>query len=722
MSSQSFSCSTCFFHFSMPVSFLSSSSSPSTTFTSNTAAVAPSASAASACEQQSHSRPSWAGADASATTTSSQDPASSASASSSPSSSSANFGRSSLPTASGSRYVPPHLRGRQASSSSSSSSSSSGPAGDFRSDDRPRNDRPRDDRPRDDRFASFGGSRDRRDDGYRRDDRRDDGYRRDDRGYGGGSRFGGSYGRSHASEDYGGDSAAPTSSGPRTYRIGPRDERLERELFGTVNQGINFDNYDDIPVEATGNDAPEPIATFRDASLADAIHSNVELASYHKPTPVQKHAIPIIHSRRDLMACAQTGSGKTAAFLLPILSNLWKQGPAVPPPRPSGPGGYRRQKTHIEALVLAPTRELAVQIYEEARKFSYRSGIRACVVYGGTDIGQQLRDIERGCQLLVATPGRLMDLLERGKISLDNCRYVVLDEADRMLDMGFEPQIREIVEKNDLPAMGERQMLMFSATFPKEIQALARDFLEDYLFLAVGRVGSTSENITQKLIWVDEHDKRSMLLDLLSAAGPECLTLCFVETKRAADSLEDFLYHEGFPAASIHGDRSQREREDALRTFRSGHTPILVATAVAARGLDIPNVKHVINYDLPTEIDEYVHRIGRTGRVGNLGLSTSFFNEKNRSLARELLDLLTDAGQEVPKWLDEIGHESGRGRGGYRGGRGGSRFGGRDYRRDEGGFGGRSSNSNSGFGGNSGHRSGNSNHHSNNQGGSSDWF
>ncbi|CAG2057428.1 unnamed protein product [Timema podura] len=188
---------------------------------------------------------------------------------------------------------------------------------------------------------------------------------------------------------------------------------------------------------------------------------------------------------------------------------------------------------------------------------------------------------------------------------------------------------------------------------------LARDFLDNYIFLAVGRVGSTSENITQKVVWVEEHDKRSFLLDLLNAAGlndpsQESLTLVFVETKKGADSLEEFLHHEGYPVTSIHGDRSQREREDALKRFRGGQTPILVATAVAARGLDIPHVKHVINFDLPSDVEEYVHRIGRTGRMGNLGLATSFFNDKNRNLVRDLVELLVETKQELPPWLDSM--------------------------------------------------------------------
>uniref|UniRef100_A0A671TSY1 RNA helicase n=1 Tax=Sparus aurata TaxID=8175 RepID=A0A671TSY1_SPAAU len=423
------------------------------------------------------------------------------------------------------------------------------------------------------------------------------------------------------------------------------NERLEHELFSGSNTGINFEKYDDIPVEATGSNCPPHIESFHDVDMGEIIMGNITLSRYTRPTPVQKHAIPIIKSKRDLMACAQTGSGKTAAFLLPVLSQIYTDGP-----------GDALQQYPL-SLILAPTRELALQIYDEARKVAYRSRVRPCVVYGGADIGQQIRDLERGCHLLVATPGRLVDMMERGKIGLDYCNYLVLDEADRMLDMGFEPQIRRIVEQDTMPPKGIRQTMMFSATFPKEIQILARDFLEDYIFLAVGRVGSTSENITQKVVWVEETDKRSFLLDLLNATGKDSLTLVFVETKKGADALEDFLYHEGYACTSIHGDRSQRDREEALHQFRSGRCPILVATAVAARGLDISNVKHVINFDLPSDIEEYVHRIGRTGRVGNLGLATSFFNDKNSNITKDLLDILVEAKQEVPSWLESLAYE-----------------------------------------------------------------
>jgi len=233
---------------------------------------------------------------------------------------------------------------------------------------------------------------------------------------------------------------------------------------------------------------------------------------------------------------------------------------------------------------------------------------------------------------------------------------------------------------------------MFSATFPKEIQILARDFLDKYIFLAVGRVGSTSENITQKVYWVEENDKRNHLLDLLNAAetfDAENLTLIFVETKRGVDQLADYLHSQGFPATSIHGDRTQRDREEALRFFRSGRLPILVATAVAARGLDIPNIKHVINFDLPSDIEEYVHRIGRTGRMGNLGVATSFFNDKNRNLVRDLVELILETKQEMPMWLESFNNEqrssyaphNRRGGGAKRyGGGGGSAFASRDYR------------------------------------------
>lgn len=526
----------------------------------------------------------------------------------------------------------------------------------------------------------------------------------------------GAYGKPGAggSGSYGGSARGGAGDGQwrdGKHIPGAANPRLERELFGAPNDptkihtGINFSNYDDIPVEASGHDVPDPVLQFTNPPLDDHLLTNIKLASYKTPTPVQKYSIPIVMGGRDLMACAQTGSGKTGGFLFPILSQAFINGPSNLPTQGQGAMGFRSRKALPTSLILAPTRELVSQIYDEGRKFAYRSWVRPCVVYGGADIGTQLRSMERGCDLLVATPGRLVDLIERGRISLANIKYLVLDEADRMLDMGFEPQIRRIVEGEDMPSVQGRQTLMFSATFPRDIQMLARDFLKDYVFLSVGRVGSTSENITQKVEYVEDPDKRSVLLDILHTHGAG-LTLIFVETKRMADSLSDFLINQNFPATSIHGDRTQRERERALEMFRNGRCPILVATAVAARGLDIPNVTHVVNYDLPTDIDDYVHRIGRTGRAGNTGLSTAFFNRGNRGIVRDLLELLKEAHQEVPPFLENVARE-GASFGGSSGGRGGRAGGGRgrggsanrDFRKVGGGGSGFGGGTGGGFGG-----------------------
>ena len=546
------------------------------------------------------------------------------------------------------KYVPPHQRGRASAPSPSSPSraapESRGPPRDF---------------PRSSDLGPRGG--------------RDFGWGGSSRGGREGGRDGG-YGSDRRRDD------RPMSGN----ELGPRNLEVEKELFAARPAGINFNNYDDIPVETSGRDVPAAITSFDESELHASLLTNIGLAHFDKPTPVQRFSVPIGLQGRDLMACAQTGSGKTGGFLFPIVDRLLKQGPL---PAPDDFGNSRRRKCYPDALVLAPTRELALQIFLEARKFTYRTFVRPAVAYGGADIGQQLRDMERGCNLIVATPGRLVDIIDRGRVSLARTRFLVLDEADRMLDMGFEPQIRQIVEQCDMPEVGNRQTLMFSATFPKEIQRLASDFLsrDDYVFLTVGRVGSTSENIEQRVLLVEEQEKRSVLLDLLDNDKTSGLTLIFVETKRAADQLDDYLYQHGFPSTSIHGDRDQREREEALRQFRSNERPFLVATAVAARGLDIPSVTHVINYDLPSDVDDYVHRIGRTGRAGHQGVATSFFNRSNASIARELADLLREAKQEVPTWLEGIARDNGFGGrggrygGGGRGGSGGSRYGGSGF-------------------------------------------
>ncbi|KAG1305071.1 hypothetical protein G6F64_008683 [Rhizopus arrhizus] len=375
---------------------------------------------------------------------------------------------------------------------------------------------------------------------------------------------------------------------------------------------------------------------------------NVRLARYTNPTPVQTYSIPIVTNGKDLMACAQTGSGKTAAFLVPTLSALFGRAKELAKPRPA-PYETRSYKAEPLVLIIAPTRELCSQIFDECRKFTYRSSLRPCAVYGGADTLGQLRQLERGCDVLAAAPGRLMDFIDRGKIGLGRVKYLVLDEADRMLDMGFESIIRAIVQKKGMNP--EHQTLLYSATFPRAIRALARDFLRaDYLFLKVGRVGGTSTSITQRIIYVPEDQKREELRNLLNGLPPS-RTLIFVETKRSADSLDQFLYERNFPSTSIHGDRTQMEREDALLAFKSGKCPLLVATAVAARGIDIRNVMHVVNYDMPNDMDEYIHRIGRTARVGKTGLATSFYNERSEHLASDLTKLLKECQQEIPDFL-----------------------------------------------------------------------
>eukprot|EP00668_Euglena_longa_P001089 GGOE01001300.1.p1 GENE.GGOE01001300.1~~GGOE01001300.1.p1 ORF type:complete len:598 (-),score=100.10 GGOE01001300.1:135-1865(-) len=430
------------------------------------------------------------------------------------------------------------------------------------------------------------------------------------------------------------------------------DDAEVQQLFNDKLQvGINFDKYDNIPVEVSPMDpSTPPIAMFQHLQgLHPSVMANIQRAGYQKPTPVQKYGLPVICSGKDLMACAQTGSGKTATFLIPCINrSLWE---GVPQHPMHGPPHLR--KAYPSTMILSPTRELATQIFDEARKFIFQTNLHAAVVYGGADYKSQFRQLEAGADVLVGTPGRLMDMMERDKISLSNVRTVVLDEADRMLDMGFEKDIRQILTKTDIPRTGHRQTLMFSATFPKSIQQLAADFLSNYIFLTVGRVGSTTDMITQRLLWVEDSRKKSFLLGMMlhRDAGS---TLVFVNHKQEAQSLGHFLKQHGISANSIHGDKTQEEREQALWAFKSGQISVLVATDVAARGLDIPNVAHVVQYDIAGSIDDYIHRIGRTGRAGNTGNAISFVNDRNKGICPELVEVLRESNQDIPTWLEGI--------------------------------------------------------------------
>ncbi|XP_035391670.1 probable ATP-dependent RNA helicase DDX4 [Electrophorus electricus] len=442
------------------------------------------------------------------------------------------------------------------------------------------------------------------------------------------------------------DEERDLNAGPKVIYVPPPPPEEEGSIFFHYETGINFDKYDDILVDVSGSNPPKAIMTFQEAGLCESLNRNVSKSGYVKPTPVQKHGIPIISAGRDLMACAQTGSGKTAAFLLPILQQLMTDGV---------PASKFSEMQEPEAIIVAPTRELINQIYLEARKFAYGTCVRPVVVYGGTSTGYTIREVLKGCNVLCGTPGRLLDIIRRGKVGLSKLRYLVLDEADRMLDMGFEPDMRRLVGFPGMPAKEERQTLMFSATYPEDIQRLAADFLKvDYLFLAVGVVGGACSDVEQQIFQVKQYLKREQLLELLKTTGME-RTMVFVETKRSADFIATFLCQEKVPTTSIHGDREQREREMALSDFRTGRCPVLVATSVAARGLDIEHVQNVVNFDLPNNIEEYVHRIGRTGRCGNTGRAISFFDpEPDTPLARSLVKVLSGAQQDVPSWLEEI--------------------------------------------------------------------
>ncbi|XP_075739851.1 ATP-dependent RNA helicase DDX4-like isoform X2 [Rhipicephalus microplus] len=430
----------------------------------------------------------------------------------------------------------------------------------------------------------------------------------------------------------------------------------EDTLFSTISTGINFDKYDAIPVEVSDPQFRMPFTSFEEMGLCNLLLQNLRRAKYVKPTPVQKYAVKIALAGRDLMACAQTGSGKTAAFMLPILHSLLSDSSLENP-------AHQPVQTPM-AVVLSPTRELAIQIAQDAHKYAYDSILKTVLVYGGTSVQHQLAVLSRGCHILVATTGRLKDFVEKGKISFEKLRFLVLDEADRMLDMGFEPDVRALVGHSSMPPRGQRRTLMFSATFPESIQMLAREFLDNSVMLSVGILGGANSDVQQQVHQVSQFEKRQKLLDILAEEGSDRV-MVFVEKKKTADFLAAFLSQKEVKTTSIHGDRYQRQREEALLEFRRGTCPVIVATAVAARGLDIKDVRHVINYDLPQSIDEYVHRVGRTGRVGNLGKATSFYDsDANSALAPALVKILSESQQEVPEWLQNEAKFGGGGGGG----------------------------------------------------------
>ncbi|CAI4050217.1 hypothetical protein N7582_004860 [Saccharomyces uvarum] len=437
----------------------------------------------------------------------------------------------------------------------------------------------------------------------------------------------------------------------------------------------------------SGHDIPKPITTFDEAGFPDYVLSEVKAEGFAKPTGIQCQGWPMALSGRDMVGIAATGSGKTLSYCLPGIVHINAQ-PLLAP----GDGPI--------VLVLSPTRELAVQIQTECSKFGQSSRIRNTCVYGGVPKSQQIRDLSRGSEIVIATPGRLIDMLEIGKTNLKRVTYLVLDEADRMLDMGFEPQIRKIVDQ----IRPDRQTLMWSATWPKEVKQLAADYLNDPIQVQVGSLElAASHTITQLVEVVSDFEKRDRLNKHLETASQddEYKTLIFASTKRMCDDITKYLREDGWPALAIHGDKDQRERDWVLQEFRNGGSPIMVATDVAARGIDVKGINYVINYDMPGNIEDYVHRIGRTGRAGATGTAVSFFTEENKGLGSKLISIMKEANQNIPPELLKYDRRSYGGAhpryGGGRGGRGGyGRRGG--YGGGRGGYGG----GRGGYGGNRG--------------------
>uniref|UniRef100_A0AAZ3RXX1 RNA helicase n=1 Tax=Oncorhynchus tshawytscha TaxID=74940 RepID=A0AAZ3RXX1_ONCTS len=464
-----------------------------------------------------------------------------------------------------------------------------------------------------------------------------------DRGYGAAPRFGGGGGGSRG--------------GPPQGKFGNPGERLRKKHWNmdelpkfeknfyqehpdvTRRPPQEVENYlrsKDVTVK--GRDCPKPMMKFHEANFPNYVMDVIAKQGWAEPTPIQAQGWPLALSGKDMVGIAQTGSGKTLAYLLPAIVHIQHQ-----PFLEHGDGPI--------CLVLAPTRELAQQVQQVAAEYGRASRLKSVCVYGGAPKGPQIRDLERGVEICIATPGRLIDFLEAGKTNLRRCTYLVLDEADRMLDMGFEPQIRKIVDQ----IRPDRQTLMWSATWPKEVRQLAEDFLKQYVQINVGALQlSANHNILQIVDVCNDGEKDDKLLRLLEEimSEKENKTIIFTETKRRCDELTRRMRRDGWPAMGIHGDKSQQERDWVLNEFKYGKAPILIATDVASRGLDVEDVKFVINYDYPNSSEDYIHRIGRTARSQKTGTAYTFFTPNNMKQASDLIAVLREANQAInPKLL-----------------------------------------------------------------------
>jgi ATP-dependent RNA helicase RhlE len=358
--------------------------------------------------------------------------------------------------------------------------------------------------------------------------------------------------------------------------------------------------------------------SFNDLGIAEPLQRALNAEGYTHPTPIQQQAIPVLLQGRDLLGLAQTGTGKTAAFALPLLQRL-------------STGHEQRKAKSMRGLILAPTRELVIQISDSLRTYGRNLHLKHFSIVGGVSQGPQVKAMAHGVDILVATPGRLLDLVNQGHVRLDGVQILILDEADRMLDMGFIRDIRKIVDR--VPK--QRHSMLFSATMPKEVEHLAQSLLSDPLRIDIVPPKRTAEKIEQSVYFVPSNDKRSLLTQLLRDPAMERV-LVFTRTKHVANRVAEHLEKSGVPSDAIHGNKSQNARQRALQQFRDGQVRVLVATDIAARGIDIDNVSHVINFELPNEPESYVHRIGRTARAGTSGIAISFCDGSENAFLRQI--------------------------------------------------------------------------------------
>ncbi|XP_022722478.1 DEAD-box ATP-dependent RNA helicase 21 [Durio zibethinus] len=410
---------------------------------------------------------------------------------------------------------------------------------------------------------------------------------------------------------------------------------------------------EDFNISYKGSKIPRPMRSWTESKLSAELLKAVERVGYKKPSPIQMAAIPLGLQQRDVIGIAETGSGKTAAFVLPMLSYISRLPPMSEENEAEGP----------YAVVMAPTRELAQQIEDETMKFAHYLGIKVVSIVGGQSIEEQGFRIRQGCEVVIATPGRLLDCLERRYAVLNQCNYVVLDEADRMIDMGFEPQVVGVLDampssnlkpENEDEELDEKRIYrttyMFSATMPPAVERLARKYLRNPVVVTIGTAGKATDLISQHVMMMKESEKFMRLQKLLDDLGDKT-AIVFVNTKKNADTISKNLDKAGYKVTTLHGGRSQEQREISLEGFRAKRYNVLVATDVAGRGIDIPDVAHVINYDMPGNIEMYTHRIGRTGRAGKTGVATTFLTLHDTDVFFDLKQMLVQSGSPVPHEL-----------------------------------------------------------------------